>query len=115
MRMRVFSIQQEQIAIVCGDTNAITTPSDLICIDDEAFRNSDACYVVLNNGIEKIGDFAFADCDSLYGIVIPASVTEISENAFDNCGTMAIIAAEDSYAYLYAEQNEIPVIPQTIR
>lgn len=110
MRMRVFSIQQEQIAIVCGGTNAITTLSDLICIDDEAFRNSDARYVVLNNGIEKIGDFAFADCDSLYGIVIPASVTEISENAFAGSNMVVIITTENSYACQYAERKDLPVI-----
>lgn len=101
---------QEQIAIVCGDTNAIATPSDLICIDDEAFRNSDARYVVLNNGIEKIGDFAFADCDSLYGIVIPASVTEISENAFAGSNMVVIITTENSYACQYAERKALPVI-----
>lgn len=39
--------------------------------------------VAIPEGVTMIGDYAFRGCTSLTSVVIPASVTEIAENAFD--------------------------------
>ena len=44
---------------------------------------------VIEDGVTRIGDFAFAGCDSLTDITIAGSVTEIGENAFHNCTGLA--------------------------
>jgi len=41
--------------------------------------------VVLNEGIWKIGDFAFAGCVSLNSIILPSTVTEIGKMTFMDC------------------------------
>ena len=41
--------------------------------------------VVFGNGITKIGQYAFYDCDSITYIDIPDSVTSIGDYAFRNC------------------------------
>ena len=49
--------------------------------------------VVLPDGLTKIGNFAFYQCNnaSLTSINIPASVTSIGQNAFNNCTNLASI------------------------
>ena len=49
--------------------------------------------VVLPDGLTKIGNFAFYQCNnaSLTSIDIPASVTSIGQNAFNNCTNLASI------------------------
>ena len=52
-------------------------------IGEGAFLNCTSLYDVrLNDGLEKIGISAFAVCDSLKSITIPASVTTIEGNPF---------------------------------
>lgn len=41
--------------------------------------------VILNEGLQKIGDSSFSDCSELKHINLPSTVTEISGNAFYNC------------------------------
>lgn len=52
----------------------------------------DGCYT--SNDI--IGKYAFRDCKSLTSVIIPSSVTEIREYAFDGCSGLKSI-------YVYAE------------
>ena len=47
--------------------------------------------VVLHEGVKTIGFRAFAGCSSLPHIVIPSSVTSISDGAFCNCVSLATI------------------------
>ena len=37
------------------------------------------------SGLTKIGSFAFGRCYNLKSVTVPSSVTEIAENAFNNC------------------------------
>ena len=47
--------------------------------------------VVISDGIEKIEDEAFYDCDSLTSVVIPDSVTSIGEYAFKACSSLTSV------------------------
>ena len=46
-------------------------------------------------GIEHIGDFAFADCNGLAGVIIPGSVRSVGEFVFWGCDCLTTVIIED--------------------
>lgn len=55
---------------------------------------------VIPNSVTSIGDYAFANCGTLYFITIPNSVTSIGEFAFARCNVLASITIPNSVAYI---------------
>ena len=52
--------------------------------------------IVIENGITRIGDFAFDYCTEVESITIPDSVTSIGTFAFNNCSKLESITIPDS-------------------
>ena len=52
--------------------------------------------VTIPNGVTRIGERAFEDCDSMTSITIPTSVTSIGESAFYDCGGITSVYIPDS-------------------
>ena len=52
--------------------------------------------IVVNDGVSRLGDWSFMDCDSLTNVVIPESVIEIGSAAFYDCDSLTIIVIPDS-------------------
>ena len=57
--------------------------------------------------VTKINKNAFKDCDKLKLVKIPKSVSEIDKDAFKDCKNVTISGKIDSYANIYADENEI--------
>ena len=73
-------------------------------ISDRAFMQSELENVVISEGIESIGWFAFNSSSLLKCVSIPKSVSYIGYSAFDYCAAdFKIICYKDSYAQKYAE------------
>ena len=45
------------------------------------------------------------------GVIIPETVTEIGDDAFDGCGDVCIMAPSGSYAEQYAQDNNLNFVP----
>ena len=65
--------------------------------------------VALGGNISTVQSRAFANCENLETAIISDSVETISSDAFENCPKLTIYCSEDSYAYNYAVENNIPV------
>ncbi len=88
-----------------GKDSEITIPS---VINDYNVRNIEFYFnnmcrlsdtvesVILQQGITKIGDYAFQECSSIKKIEIPDSVVELGDYAFIGCGKIADINIPDS-------------------
>lgn len=79
-----------------GDRGAeeIAVPAGTRIVANEAFRYGGAKRVVLPEGLETIGELAFAECIFLENVTVPASVKRIGRNAFRGCGRLARVIFE---------------------
>lgn len=88
-------------------------PTSLITIEDEAFEGTAITNVVLQENVETIGDYAFANIESLQNIIIPNTIKHIGRNAFRNSTNVTITGAPKGYARAWAHENGIPFNPIT--
>ena len=84
-----------------------------------AYRSKDTNYIIPNS-VTNIGDKAFEDCKSLVSINIPNSVTNIGDNAFMYCKSLTSIKIPDgvtnigSWAFLGCESLTSINIPNSV-
>lgn len=50
-----------------------------------SFESTQIEEAILTEGINRISEKAFANCNKLHQVVLPMSVEEIADNAFENC------------------------------
>ena len=74
-----------------------------------SFADSGLTHVSLPSTCISIGRYAFVRCGDLESIIIPDSVTEIADNAFEGCDKLVVYAAPGSYAAEYAVAHGIPL------
>ncbi len=92
-----------------GDQKKIVIPASIngyrvTSIADGAFENSNLTDVIISDGIEYIGWFAFGNCSSLKSITIPSSVTSIGYGALGTAEAAPFIYCHaDSFALSYAK------------
>jgi len=102
-----------------GGTSSVTVPSEIGDAPVYALHSfvfQDQTYiarVVIAEGVTRVDALAAMRCPSLSEIVIPASVTEISANAFLHCAEdLTIYGVPGSAAESYARENELRFIPR---
>lgn len=79
-----------------------TVPENTYAIGVIAFEfEQDLKEIILNDGLETIGQGAFWECYGLESITIPASVTEIYCNAFNHCGALKTVTFEGDLPQFY--------------
>ena len=79
-------------------------PEKLQIIDDEAFAGSAIKSVYIPDDITLIGEKAFADCQHLHAIRIPASVCNICMNVFEGSDIDVAVVTYGSPAHRYMQQ-----------
>ncbi|MBQ9306780.1 MAG: leucine-rich repeat protein [Clostridia bacterium] len=81
---------------------SLQAPAMLSVIDEEAFSGSAFTHIYLGDKVTSIGKRAFSDCVSLVYIYIPASVSEIAEDAFEGSSQVKIGCTEGSSTQAFA-------------
>ena len=71
-----------------------------------------ADFVILPSACSAIGARAFAGSDNLTSVYMPDSVTEIAEDAFENCGAVTFVCESQNAAAAYAQEHGIPFTVQ---
>ncbi len=73
-------------------------------IADNAFSGTNIKSVIISNGVEKIGWFAFDRCPKLHSVTVPKSVSSIGYDAFGGAGSQVTVYCHNgSYAASYAK------------
>lgn len=96
-----------------GLSTLVTVPAMLdghpvVAIGERAFEGKKIAAVILPEGLEAVGWFAFYGCETLIDVSIPASVTSIGYAVFDGCPNVSIVCAPDTYAAQYAASYGLP-------
>lgn len=86
-------------------------PSSLNLIEEEAFAETNLKTISLPDNISCIGDYAFADIDSLETIIIPNKVTYIGKNTFKGSNQLIVLGTTKSYVNAWTEKAGIPFYP----
>lgn len=95
----------KQTITVVGE-NVYTIARGVTAIQAEAFLACPVTIAVIPDTCASIGARAFAGCADLHRVEIPASVTQIAEDAFDGCSAELVIAAPaSSAAAAYAQAH----------
>ena len=81
-------------------------PAALTVIEENAFSGLSMTVVMLPEGLEEIGAYAFKDCSELTEIYIPDSVISMDNDIFQNCSSELTIFGHtgkmgEAYANLY--------------
>ena len=82
---------------------AISLPSSLTTIGDDAFRQSTIRSITLPSSLGIIGNRAFMQCSSLTAINIPNSVYSIGSAAFYNCSALETANISSSISTIGSE------------
>ena len=99
----------------CSGLQAVDLPGNITEIGFGAFQNcSELKRLVIGDGINVIPSQCFYQCPSLSEVYLPGSVTEIRSRAFDFCDDLVICTPSQGYAFQYALDHNIPVIPTDI-
>ena len=76
-----------QYAFTRTSIEEIEIPGSVLSIIPFTFYQSKKLKkVIFNEGTKRISSWAFKDCISLTDVYLPASLTDISDKAFENCG-----------------------------
>lgn len=101
------------VSVLKDNINKI--PNSVHTIGHFAFYCNDLKSIEIPNGITRIGDFAFCDCDKLEKLSLPDSVEHLGESAFDSCGIENIKLSKKlktippgCFAYNFLNEIDIP-------
>ena len=80
-----------------GKTGAVTIPSSVTSIGDNAFEGcSGLTSVTIPSSVTSIGTFAFSCCSGLTSVTIPSGVTSIGAQAFSDCCALTSVTIPSS-------------------
>ncbi|MCD8328224.1 MAG: Ig-like domain-containing protein [Ruminococcus sp.] len=104
-----------------GDDTEVTVPATLssgeeVSAIEGAFNgNSTVKEITISDGISTIGEYTFANCESLEHVTILSNSIEIDSTAFDNSSAV-INCYSGSSAEAYAVENNISyqILPESV-
>ncbi len=104
-----------------ADIQRVVIEDGITRIGKYAFTGCSAMHSVsIPDSVTEIGEEAFAGCSALESVTIPGSVAEIGEGAFAGCRALESVTIPDSvteigeFAFLYCESLESVTIPNSV-
>lgn len=86
----------EFVRLLDKTVDTCTIPEDITKIGWLAFFGSNVARVIIPDSVTEIGESAFEDCKFLAAVQIPDSVTRIGKDAFSNCTRLDSIDIPES-------------------
>lgn len=80
----------------CTNLRNFHVPTNLSVISAGAFRASGLMSIVLPEGLQEIGSYAFEGCKALAAVSFPKSLKKIGKEAFANCWALKSVLLYDN-------------------
>lgn len=77
---------------IIQNNEAYTLPEGITFIASQAFDSTDITKITLSSTLNRIGSYAFANCNNLTNLIIPINVREIESYAFYNCKSLNTVS-----------------------
>ena len=81
----------------------IILPNTIVTIEDFAFAYSTLEYLTLPDSVKTIGEYAFMDCNNLFGFKISKNVETISRGAFEGADHIQLSVDSNNQYFKYEE------------
>ena len=98
------------VRVLCTDRQTVL-PALLTEIGDEAYTQTALEWVIIPEGVTRIGAGAFAGCDSLAAVTLPAGDVQIDTSAFSGSPVLLLVQA-GSPAQAWAQANGVPAFAE---
>lgn len=86
---------------------SVLLPQKLQAIESEAFMGDTSLYEMeLPEGVKTIGERAFKS-SSITWLKLPASLTSIADDAFENCHALTLQVWRNSYAHRWCQAHDV--------
>ncbi|MBQ8129868.1 MAG: InlB B-repeat-containing protein [Clostridia bacterium] len=83
-------------------TSRLVLPSGLWEIRERAYAGTEFGSIVIPEGVETVGPYAFADCAELTKIIVLSADTDFADTAFEGCAGLTFLAPAGSTAQAFA-------------
>ena len=88
-----------------GDSSEKTfnVPESVIYVGENAFRDSNLENIILPDTVEKIGAFAFYNCDAITSFVAPKNLSHLGDCSFTDCDALEFVKLDcqiNEYLYI---------------
>lgn len=98
------------VTVMDEERSTMSLPIAMSTIEDEAFMGTGGKHIVLPDGVEEIGNSAFADCSDLQTITIPASVVSVGDGLLVDSEQAIILCSSGSMIQSYADEYKLQYI-----
>lgn len=79
----------------CSSLKSFTIPSGVTVIEAYTFKQSGLTSITIPANVTRICLDAFEQCGDLQSFAIPASLTDIYDNPFSGCGKLSVITVDE--------------------
>ncbi len=111
----------ELLLFPAGKGDQYSVPQGVKRIEGRAFEGSELESVQLPDGLEEIGEWAFAQSASLRSVAIPDGITVLEDNVFNNCSQLLSVtlpqslAKIDNGAFFFCSSLPSVTLPSTVQ
>ncbi|MBQ9217261.1 MAG: leucine-rich repeat domain-containing protein [Muribaculaceae bacterium] len=92
------------------DLHSVTLPLHLEQVSRGMLAGTDITSILIPEGVTRIDDSAFEDCNHLHTVFLPPALTEVGDYAFDGCHNLFEVYSTASHPPVWMGDDAMPAV-----